>query len=113
LCGKLQLPNQAISNLPPSVDKFSKISKFLGDRKWVAGETLTYADFFVYDVLDMHKQIFLPKHLEAFPNLLEYLDRFEALPGVKEYLASDKFQRLPIFSVYSFLANSADYKPTE
>ena len=37
---------------------------------------LTYVDFLVYDVLDIHR-IFEPKCLDAFPNLKDFISRFE------------------------------------
>ena len=39
---------------------------------------LTYVDFLVYDVLDMHR-IFEPKCLDAFPNLKDFISRFEVI----------------------------------
>ena len=39
---------------------------------------LTYVDFLVYDVLDMHR-IFEPKCLDAFPNLRDFISRFEVI----------------------------------
>ena len=35
-------------------------------------------DFLVYDVLDMHR-IFEPKCLDAFPNLKDFITRFEVI----------------------------------
>ena len=36
-------------------------------------------DFLAYDILDLHC-IFEPKSLEAFPNLKEFMARFEVIP---------------------------------
>src|SRR5207237_8799706 len=95
-------------------DKLQLVSKFLGTNNWVAGQKLTYADFFVYDILDYNRLLFDPKHLNQFPNLVEYMERFEKLKGVKEFLGSaEKFQRMPIYSPYALFGNSPDYKPTE
>lgn len=37
---------------------------------------LTYVDFLAYDVLDLYR-IFDPKCLDEFPNLKDFLSRFE------------------------------------
>uniref|UniRef100_A0A452QBT6 Glutathione S-transferase n=1 Tax=Ursus americanus TaxID=9643 RepID=A0A452QBT6_URSAM len=60
-------------------DKLKLYSQFLGKRPWFAGEKLTYVDFLAYDLLDRHR-IFEPKSLEAFPNLKEFMARFEVIP---------------------------------
>ena len=46
---------------------------------------LTYVDFLVYDVLDIHR-IFEPKCLDAFPNLKDFISRFEVIPVNLLYL---------------------------
>lgn len=36
-------------------------------------------DFLAYDMLDLHR-IFEPKSLDAFPNLTDFVVRFEVIP---------------------------------
>ncbi|GAB1287997.1 Glutathione S-transferase Mu 6 [Apodemus speciosus] len=59
-------------------DQLKLYSEFLGKQPWFAGDKITFADFLVYDVLDQHR-IFEPKCLDAFPNLMDFVARFEAL----------------------------------
>uniref|UniRef100_A0A8C4U2J9 glutathione transferase n=1 Tax=Falco tinnunculus TaxID=100819 RepID=A0A8C4U2J9_FALTI len=64
--------------------KLKLFSNFLGDRKWFAGEKLTFVDFLMFDVLEQNR-IFEPKCLEPFKNLKDFMDRFgvsEATPAV-------------------------------
>ena len=56
--------------LPPRLQILSHQCSFL---------QITYVDFLVYDVLDMHR-LFEPKSLYAFPNLKDFLARFEVMP---------------------------------
>jgi len=70
--------------------KLEAWSKFLGDRKWLAGDKLTYVDFLVYEMLDQHK-VFAPGCLDKHTNLQAYVERFEQLDNIKKYRASDKF----------------------
>jgi glutathione S-transferase len=123
--GQIAYPPRAASNIQEVHDslrkdyagtlegKLGRISKFIGSGPWVAGERLTYVDFYVYDILDYNRQLFLPTHVAAFPNLVAYMERFEGLKGVKEFLASDKFSRLPIYSPFAMFGQNKDYKPTE
>ncbi|KAM3618010.1 uncharacterized protein V6R79_014031 [Siganus canaliculatus] len=83
-----------LETLPGSLEQFSK---FLGDRKWFAGDKITFVDFLMYDVLDMHR-MFEPACLDKFKNLKDLLDRFEALEKIDIYMKSDRFIKTPIFA---------------
>ncbi|XP_058034062.1 glutathione S-transferase 2-like isoform X2 [Ahaetulla prasina] len=76
--------------------KLKLFSQFLGDRQWFAGRKLTYIDFIAYDALDVH-QMLDPKCLDQFPNLKEFLHRFETLEMIAPYLKSSRCIRSPIF----------------
>jgi glutathione S-transferase len=79
-----------IAGLPAVLEKWSK---FLGDRKFVAGEKLTYVDFFLYDALDVNRLFAGADILPA--TLQDFMKRIESLPTLVDYLANLK--RLPIF----------------
>uniref|UniRef100_A0A8C0AZS6 Glutathione S-transferase n=1 Tax=Buteo japonicus TaxID=224669 RepID=A0A8C0AZS6_9AVES len=75
--------------------KLKLFSNFLGDRKWFAGEKLTFVDFLMFDVLEQNR-IFEPKCLEPFKNLKDFMDRFGALEKVAAYMKSSRFLKMPI-----------------
>ncbi|XP_026533703.1 glutathione S-transferase Mu 1-like isoform X4 [Notechis scutatus] len=75
--------------------KLKLFSQFLGDRQWFVGRKLTYIDFIVYDALDTH-QMLEPKCLDQFPNLKEFLHRFEALEKIAAYMSSSRFMKTPV-----------------
>lgn len=77
------------------IDKISALSGFLGNRQWLAGDTLTYVDFLAYEWLDVHRT-FAPGLLQGSDNLEKYVQRFESLPNVKKYMNSNKFMKWPI-----------------
>ncbi|KAK9404386.1 glutathione S-transferase Mu 1-like [Crotalus adamanteus] len=87
--------------------KLKLFSQFLGDMKWFAGKTLTYVDFIVYDVLDVH-QMLEPKCLDQFPNLKEFFHRVEALETIADYLKSSRCIRTPIFLSCASLAEAPE-----
>ncbi|XP_040851549.1 glutathione S-transferase Mu 1-like isoform X2 [Ochotona curzoniae] len=78
-------------------DKLTLYSQLLGKRPWFAGDKITIADFHVYDILDQNR-IFVPGCLDAFPNLKDFMARFEALPKIAAYMKSSRFIRVPVFS---------------
>ncbi|XP_057583563.1 glutathione S-transferase Mu 1 isoform X1 [Hippopotamus amphibius kiboko] len=71
-------------------------SEFLGKRPWFAGDTLTYVDFLAYDALDLYR-IFEPKCLDEFPNLKDFISRFEGLKKISAYMKSHRFLPGPLF----------------
>ncbi|KYO33155.1 glutathione S-transferase Mu 1 [Alligator mississippiensis] len=88
-----KLKPEYLEQLPGKLKLFSQ---FLGDRKWFAGEKLTYVDFLMYDVLDQHR-MFEPKCLDQLKNLKSFLDRFEALEKIAAYMHSGRYMKTPIF----------------
>ncbi|XP_069489089.1 glutathione S-transferase Mu 2-like [Ambystoma mexicanum] len=78
-------------------DKLKLFSEFLGQRKWFAGEKITFADFLVYDALDQHRML-EPKCLDSFPKLKTFLEQFEALEKINTYMKSSHFMKTPINS---------------
>lgn len=77
--------------------KLAQFENHIGDNDWFAGNKVTAADFSMYEILDQHRRM-QADSLDAFPKLRAFLDRFECLPTVKEYLALDKVRNLPINS---------------
>ncbi|XP_076022604.1 glutathione S-transferase Mu 3-like [Genypterus blacodes] len=70
-------------------------SEYLGDRKWFAGDKITFVDFLMYELLDQHR-MFEPKCLDEFKNLKDLLDRFEALEKIAAYMKSNRFMKTPV-----------------
>ncbi|KAM8782736.1 glutathione S-transferase Mu 1-like isoform 2-T2 [Rhynchonycteris naso] len=77
-------------------DKMKQFSQFLGKRSWFAGDKLTYVDFLAYDLLDVLR-LFEPKCLDAFPNLKDFMVRFEGLEKISAYTKSSRFFPRPLF----------------
>ncbi|XP_077883084.1 glutathione S-transferase Mu 2 isoform X1 [Ictidomys tridecemlineatus] len=78
-------------------EKMKLYSQFLGKHPWFAGDKITFVDFLVYDVLDQHR-LFEPKCLDAFPNLKDFMSRFEGLKKISDYMKSSRFLPRPIFA---------------
>ncbi|XP_060551537.1 glutathione S-transferase Mu 1-like [Ruditapes philippinarum] len=78
-------------NLPPKLKQFEN---HLGVNDWFAMDAITAADFSMYDLLDFLRRL-QSDCLNAFPKLQSFLERFESLPKVKEYLSLDKVKNLP------------------
>jgi len=64
---------------------FTNLTTYLGNKDFLVG-TLTFADFLFYEILCYYKYIY-PAALTA--TLTAYINRFENLPGIKEYIAKN------------------------
>ncbi|VTJ68759.1 Hypothetical predicted protein [Marmota monax] len=78
-------------------EKMKLYSQFLGKHPWFAGDKITFVDFIAYDVLDLHR-LFEPKCLDAFPNLKDFMSRFEGLKKISAYMKSSRFLPTPMYS---------------
>ncbi|KAM5202222.1 glutathione S-transferase Mu 1 isoform 1-T1 [Hipposideros larvatus] len=96
-----KLKPEYLKTLP---EKMKLISQFLGKRSWFAGDKLTYVDFLAYDILDMHRR-FEPKCLDAFPNLKDFVARFEGLKKISAYMKSSRFLPSPLFGKMALWGN--------
>lgn len=75
--------------------KLGQYSAFLGKKSWFAGESLTFVDFVMYELIDQHKFL-APACLKNYPNLEEFMTRFEELPKIAAYMKSSAFMKTPL-----------------
>ena len=75
-----------VKNLEATLEKFSK---YLGNRPFFAANYLTFPDFHMYEMLYGHYHL-APQAFKKFPNLVLFIERFEKLPRIAEYLNREK-----------------------
>ncbi|CAL1278888.1 unnamed protein product [Larinioides sclopetarius] len=83
-----------VANVP---SQLKLIADFLGDRKFLAGSSVTYADFMAYNAIYFYRYL-IPSVLTDFQTLREYQERIQNLPELQSYLKSTAYKRWPIFS---------------
>jgi len=81
-----------LENLP---NKLKLLSDYLGDRKFFAGENISFVDFALYEMLDQNK-ILEPNCLNNFEKLKKYQERFESIPPITNYMESSRFIKYPL-----------------
>ncbi|KAM4872618.1 glutathione S-transferase Mu 2 [Thomomys bottae] len=89
-----KLKPEYLQGLP---EKMKLFSEFLGKRPWFAGDKITFVDFLAYDILEQH-QAFEPKCLDEFPNLKDFISRFEGLSKISTYMKTSHFLPRPLFA---------------
>lgn len=77
--------------------KLGYVDKFLEGKQWMAGDTITYVDFFAYEVV-RGLRVYDNKAIENFSNLKAFLERVENLPEIKKYMESEVYLEKPIFT---------------
>ncbi|CAH3186664.1 unnamed protein product [Porites lobata] len=74
---------------------FQQFSDFLGERKFLAGDKISFVDFILFEALDEHL-LFEASLLDPHVNLKEYRSRIEELTSIAAYRKSEKFKAHPI-----------------
>ncbi|KAJ3283700.1 Glutathione S-transferase Mu 3 [Rhizoclosmatium sp. JEL0117] len=67
-----------------------KFDKFLGTKKWICGESITYADFILYEVICQNLAI-EPAMFDQCPRLLVLHKQFEELEFMQSYKTSSSY----------------------
>ncbi|KAM7538983.1 hypothetical protein Aperf_G00000053070 [Anoplocephala perfoliata] len=71
--------------------QFRKYEQYLGDNKWLTGEKINYPDFNLCELLNQLVKLD-STCLDGHSKLKAYLHRFENLPALKDYMASEYFK---------------------
>ncbi|XP_011803493.1 PREDICTED: glutathione S-transferase Mu 2 isoform X1 [Colobus angolensis palliatus] len=96
-----KLKPEYLEGLPEMLKLYSQ---FLGKQPWFLGDKITLVDFIAYDVLERN-QVFEPSCLDAFPNLKDFISRFEGLEKISAYMKSSRFLPRPVFTKMAVWGN--------
>ena len=77
------------------LERMEPISKYLGDKKFLAGDYITFVDFFLFEQIELFAFATEGEVLAKFPNLAAYHKTITSLPKFAEYYKSDKFMVRP------------------
>merc|ERR1712212_372659 len=80
---------------PMIVSNLTSLDKYLGSKKFVLGDRISYVDFLIYDLCTIFLQLDSAL-LEGLDNLKGLLKRFEALPTIASYMKSERFIKWPL-----------------
>jgi len=72
-----------------------KMNKFLKQNAYCAGDSLTYADMNLFELLDAMQEI-IPGCFDADENIKAYHKKIGEIPQIKAYRDSDRFQAKPV-----------------
>ena len=74
----------------------AKIVEVMGDSQWIAGDNLTWLDFYFAELLDLLNALSDGLFYAEFPAMQSYFERFVALPNLAEAWADDsKLMKTP------------------
>ena len=79
--------NAHIANYTKQVEP---LVTYLASKTYLIGDNLTLPDFLFFEVINYAVKLSDSAILTTYPTLQAYHDRIKNLPGLKEYLESDK-----------------------
>ena len=85
--------------------RMEQVSKFLGSKHFIAGDNVTWVDFYIFEQIEVFAWITEGEFLTRYPNLAEYHKRIAALPRFSEYYHSDRFVKRPFNNKMAKLNN--------
>ena len=59
-----------------------------------------------------NQRILFPTILQEFVKIKAFMDTFEELQGIKDFMISDRYKKFPLWSERSFFGRNADNLPT-
>ena len=95
LCYNSNMESMKKDYITKARNHMKAFSDYLGERNWITGAEITYADFHLYEMLDQHK-LLEASLFDGLDNLKAYMQRFESLPAIKEYMSSAEFLSWPL-----------------
>ena len=72
------------------LEKVKPLVRFLGTKRFLIGDNVTYVDFIFFELCDFMNWIAQGKLFEGYPVLLEYFNNVKALPRLAEFYADDE-----------------------
>lgn len=85
-------------------------SSYLGEKQFLIGDRISYADFVFYEVLYTHK-LFIPKCelQKRHANLADYMKRIESIPSIAKYIEEKSKKRSVYASTAQWQGPPPDY----
>merc|ERR1712226_899514 len=71
-----------------------KMDDYFGKHKYCAGETLTYADLGMFEMMDMHQEIVAKDCFKDEANILAFMERIGNISQIKAYRETDEFKQM-------------------
>ena len=79
-----QLKPDYLKNVPVQL---KQVAEFLKNHRFAAGSCLTYADFYIAEVLTKLRA-FIPEQVGVHPEIQKYIEEIEDLDEIKKYSAT-------------------------
>lgn len=75
--------------------KVNMMEKYLKGKKFLLGENLSFLDFALFETFDHHR-LFFSDIFEKYPNVQKYMETFQSLKPISDYLCSKRYKQFPI-----------------
>lgn len=95
------LAHFAAKSIPHYFSQFETFRSKHSSLRWFAGENLTIADFFLFEML-AQASLMVPGCLEPYPLLRQFMTDFESLPAIELYRKSAAYIERPCNNMAGF-----------
>ena len=75
--------------------QLEEVYQYLGDKQFLTGDEVCLADFVLYEHCNFAQRLTEGKTWERYPKLEAHNQRMSNLPGLKEYLNSERMHDQP------------------
>eukprot|EP01017_Pseudomicrothorax_dubius_P042633 TRINITY_DN6990_c0_g2_i5.p1 TRINITY_DN6990_c0_g2~~TRINITY_DN6990_c0_g2_i5.p1 ORF type:complete len:219 (+),score=59.11 TRINITY_DN6990_c0_g2_i5:35-691(+) len=89
-----ELPKAFAEKITPQL---KKLSEFLADKKFFLGDKVSLVEFPAYYIFNLTRVINAAA-ISEFPNIVSFINNYENIQEIKEYLASERYQKKPILN---------------
>ncbi|KAF2352728.1 Glutathione S-transferase C-terminal [Trinorchestia longiramus] len=93
LCYDSEFESKKAAFVDSSNAQLTKLSKLVGNNKYILGDKITWIDFLLLETLDRFVEL-IPGCLNAHANLQDFQKRILDLPNIKKYRDSPCFQKI-------------------
>lgn len=81
-------------NLPYALGKFACLNRLLGEKRHFVGESLTYADLLVFEMVEAYWS-WDEGYLKEWPNLLRFREEVAGIAEIRAYRESKEYVMRP------------------
>ena len=71
------------------IELIDQIVAFMNNKTWLTGNSLTWLDFFFFELVDYLNYLSEGQVTQNYPTLASYHYRFTTMPGFAEHWADD------------------------
>ena len=83
-----------------AIESFSPVHEFMESKKWITGDSLTYVDLILFEIIEFLDALSDGQILDTFPRFRTHWENVKSIPEIKAYKTGPKFKQDYAFNGY-------------